>query len=584
MKKNLKLILPAIVFLPNLFISTSANKTKNDVDPDDIHNFDKKDLKETDYENAFSMYEEAFKPMAIMQLRKWMLENNMTEYSKENIAILDDGHVNFDAIIKPKNSKVEYKYYPDGKIKKYSKHATTVASLIGGVSGINPYANLYSLGSGSGNIIKFRKKIDWAIKNNVKIFNFSIGADMEVIDKYYLIKDETNSWKLLWNLIKIKRELDDFDFDNRAKLMDEYSRKYKVIFVKSMGNDRFSYLLLKKELEKAKQRFKRNKIIQKYTNKIIEKIQNRQYFLTRGLSQSINSIQVASLNTDKKISYFSSGSDRVLEPTKAFISAIGRFNAKWKQKEKTKYYYSFFKKLKHEEYETELLGTSFASPIIAGITSLITSIYSNKIPWTIDAADIKNILALNSIYAKNTYEDSSVFWDTMIKDKGTLAKQYSGFGLPNWIQIKEYLTNKNKHNKWILLKNNEYDSKFVNDESKKIDIEKINKYFYVNHNARFKASMSWLDSPRKWSPWWNNGNNFYNRSSNYNFSLNHKLKNSSISYSSDLWYGNHEMIHRIHKSPNKRKSKLELEINYIKDTLDHRTERELKIYFKEYNE
>lgn len=82
---------------------------------------------------------------------------------------------------------------------KFSNHATHVATFIGGVSGINPNAELYSLGTANGKINELRSKLDWAVKNGVRVINISMGAfvDFKKINKELTMFETNNDFKHL---------------------------------------------------------------------------------------------------------------------------------------------------------------------------------------------------------------------------------------------------------------------------------------------------------------------------------------------------------------------------------------------------
>lgn len=593
MKKHIKLGIFSTLLIPiisNLAISANitpsikAKRVKEfwqEKQKKGIALFDKKNLTEADYENLINVYETSFKPMGIMGLRKWMIKNP-NSYKKVSVAVLDGGHINFDAIIKPKNSNVKYETYDDGELNNLSYHATAVASLIGGVSGINPDVDLYSLGSFSKKNYKgewdnistdeFKKKLDWAITKGVKIFNFSFGIQPTYLDfeEEFVEYQKANKDNKNTLLSKIEKKII-YDFSEWAKIMDEYSENHKVIFVNSAGNNNKTFKWIYNQMKRIRDYETDNELISKI-DAILLKFIKKEYFLLRSVTQSFNSISVGCLNEKKEIADFSSPINREFEPSKALISAIGHFNFKWNENQKTNYYQKLIETFNNSR---TVSGTSYSSPIIAGLISLIISIYDYTIKWTIDAADIKNILVLNSIYAKDTYDDtSSIFNDTMNKYNGILSKNRSGYGLPNWVQIRKYLTKKSKNNKWILIKNKE---KWTWNGREKAITSK--EKFDIKHNSRFKFSLSWLDSPKTIE---DDKESFYKETSNYDLMLRQTFENKTIEYSSSSLYGNHEFIHRIHNSLNKDESQLELTIKYLPDKYDtKRWGRELKVYYKE---
>lgn len=586
------LVLPSCSISAN--ITSSNSKNLHNIEQEKkyyygIATFKKEHLKETDYENLFNIYEPSFKPMGVMGLRKWLVKNG-NPYKRIGVAVLDSGHINFDAILKPKNSNVTYESYNDGQLNNFSYHATAVASFIGGISGINPFVDLYSLGSNSKKVKdewfsisddEFRRKLDWAISKGVRIFNFSFGYNHNY-EKFAEQFEEFYKGKKNQAIEKIEELLNVFYFSSWAKIMDEYAQKYKVIFVKSAGNNRNELKFVYDELNKIREKETNREIIEKI-DKIISNFLANEYFLTLGTNQSFNSILVGCLKENRQIAYYSEILNKEIEPSKVLVSAIGHFKFKWNENQKTDYYQKLL-----DTYENkQIAGTSFSSPIIAGLVSLIISIYDWTIPWTIDAADMKNILALNSIYAKNTYENTPIFNDQMDKYDGILAKRSSGFGLPSWVQIKNYLTRKtkeSKNNKWLLIKNNETNSIFIDDKGEFVP-DSINKKFFIYDNSRFKVSLSWLDSPKNIV----DKESFYKETSDYDLELLDDIPSiGSVSYSSFLKYGNHEFIHKIFKLPfdfSFEYSILDLKIRYIPDKYDTKIEnRELKLYYKEYIE
>lgn len=570
----------SLLTLPSSAVIAShklENNSKNENDDDSRHlaTLKSSEIIETDYYDAMHMYDEAYKSIGILPFKNHLLNGGAGYYEKIKVGVLDNGHINFDAIIKPKNIKLNYVYYPDSSSNnslEFSNHATHVATFIGGVSGINPNAELYSLGTANGKINELRSKLDWAVKNGVRVINISMGAfvDFKKINKELTLFETNNDFKHLDKALEYINK--PFSYELTGGVLDWYSYKYGLIFVNSSGNDLDSYEDLFERLNELSKKYPDNKGIEN----VLKIYNNDNIYIPLGINSSFNAISVAGILKDKKIDpTVNNPAHYKYTPDKNFISAVQNFQPKWKNTNSI-----YFKKL-----WSILNGTSFSSPIIAGLISLIISTYEKNSDWKFDASDIKNILALNSIYVKNSSSQKHLFNDIFDKQNRGGKKTISGYGYPNWVQIRDFFEHNNKAK---MFKFNNTENGIFGTYNKDNIVKNVGR---VAPNHRYKAALSWLHygiDPFRYKYLLNVNddellNKYFSTSADYSLELHSEYDNKLT----DLKYGNHEFINSINRTD--KTIEFDLNVHYYKDEYDWYQEgnfidkwsRTLKFYFKE---
>ncbi|WP_029905782.1 S8 family serine peptidase [Mycoplasmopsis opalescens] len=527
------------------------------------------------YKNVSHVYDEALKPIGVLGFKKWLLENNGGSYKRVKVGIIDNEHVDFGQIIQPKNSNLKYKTFSgtNEDFSERTEHSTKVASFIGGVSGINPYAELYSFGK-TKDMDDLIKKLNWAVQEGVKVINISMGPDLSFLKDILNWIDEFKKDENTEHLIKIYQHLSTNWWPYSSKMgsiIDEYSYKYGIIFVGASGNEYDEYEQIFEKIRELHKIHPENNLLEKIYNLFL----SSKAFLPTYKNTSFNMISVGAITPHFQLnSIINMPTHFKFTPDFNFISAINGFNITWKNKELEK----------PDIYKRNPIGTSFTSPIITGLISLLISTYHSKVDWEIDTSDIKSIFALNSVYAKNYTGVSKIFTDEMDKYNRGGKKRLTGYGMPNWVKIRKFFENKNKKNKWSSI---DFEENYYGDN---LQTKVLKDFIDIQPQSRYRLALSWMQSG--WNPkyyfsdfgsqtpeqleW------FFKLSSDYSLDL----KGQNISRWADIPFGNHEFIHQINTSDTN--IKYDLYIGYKKDTQDFKSigskninKRKLKLYYKE---
>ncbi|PAK20999.1 hypothetical protein CJJ23_04295 [Mycoplasmopsis agassizii] len=305
-----------------------------------------------------------------------------------------------------------------------SDHANKVAEVIVGKQGINPYASLYS--DKTYGITGVKGSIEWLVKNGVYIINNSWGET----DGY-----DENSWITYQ------------DNPNAIWLDNFINENPEVVFIKAAGND----------IDRRKFDDNNNPITYKTPGYIAMYIES--------FSLSYNSIIVGALENTKHIKpeYFTEFSKYT---NYISVSAPDQFTSQYAIDHGTK---------------PNVYGTSFATPTVSAIATLLKTNYSPYFNIGADSLIMKSILISG---ARNNEEDNILYNSS----KNINPKTYDGnigFGRVNFLKAKEALQ---RLRYFKMKKTNTYTNPAV---------ERIN----MKKGTKYRVNATWMNVDSLKSEW-----------------------------------------------------------------------------------